>query len=135
MFAAVSVTWNGTTLTGPTLIYLDEILLDGTNNRKLKVGDPNRPGALVCRSETLPQTFWRNALGNVVYQVPIAVGYIQQISNAQRLPNLCRLSRGTEETESFTNGLFTCGLNAWRRNLEEVIAIHVGVYIRGERAS
>ena len=127
----MSVTWNGTTLTGPTLIYLDEIILDGIDFLTLSVGDPNRPGALVCRSETQPTVFWNNPLGLNLHQTVIFYGDIQQIQNAQRIPNFSRVSRGTEETESFTNGLFTCRIHA-ASDLEELLAtfVHVGIYIR-----
>ena len=129
---AVSVTWNGTTLTGPTLIYLDEILVDGTDTQNLTIGDPNRPGALVCRSETRPQAEWRDALGDAFQPIPFYTGDIQQIRNSENIPNLSRLSRRTEIIESFLNGLFTCRVNVVN-DLEDTLAnfVHVGIYIRG----
>ena len=59
----VSVTWNGTTVTGPVLIYHDEILVDP--GPSYSIGDTDRPGTLVCRSDS------RDKLGTAVALVLI----------------------------------------------------------------
>ena len=45
LFCVVSVTWNGTRVTGPILIYHDEILADPTNS--VQIND-TAPGTLIC---------------------------------------------------------------------------------------
>ena len=105
------MTWNGTTLTGPTLIYHDELILDGTNPQPLLVGDVDRSGALVCRSETRPRAGWRDTGGGFFQDTTSRTATIQQIRNdAAAVPNLSRLSRGTTdvETNPAFNGLFIC---------------------------
>ena len=48
LFCVVSVTWNGTRVTGPILIYHDEILAaDPTNS--VQIND-TAPGTLICTS-------------------------------------------------------------------------------------
>ncbi len=64
MFSAVSVTWNGTTITGPVLIYSDEIPVDGSSNNT--IDDPNGPGALICRSEDRARVSWHYVSGIIV---------------------------------------------------------------------
>ena len=44
---SVTVTWNGTTITGPVLIFQDELVRDDRTN----VLATPRDGTLICRSE------------------------------------------------------------------------------------
>ncbi len=53
--SAVSVTWNGTTITGPVLIYKDELPIDPNANT---IGNSNGAGVLICRSEDSASTTW-----------------------------------------------------------------------------
>ena len=55
----VNVTWNGTNITGPVLIYHDEIIVDP--GPTYSIGDITVPGALVCTSETTFRASWRRA--------------------------------------------------------------------------
>ena len=56
----VTVTWNGTRITGPVLIiYHDEIIVDP--GPTYSVGDIATPGALVCTSETTSRASWRGS--------------------------------------------------------------------------
>ena len=133
---AVSVTWNGTTLTGPTLIYHDELILDGMNPQPLDIGDPNRPGALVCRSETRPRAAWRRTNGEFFMDTTSRVRHIQQIrTNSTAVPSLSRLSRGSTAVDLNPNfnGLFTCRVQVVGNDTEDTLAnfVHVGVYARG----
>ena len=132
---AVSVTWNGATLTGPTLIYHDELILDRGNPLPLDIGNVNRPGALVCRSETQTRAGWRLSDGTFFPDTNTRVGDIQQIrTGSSTVPSLARLSRGTTDIERDIrfNGLFTCRVQPVG-NLGDTLAnfIHVGIYARG----
>ena len=129
---AVSVIWNGTTLAGPTLIYHDELILDGVHS--LSVGDINRPGALVCRSSR-PRATWRLTDGDFIQDTTSRTAVIQHIRNGPTdTPSLSRLSRGSSvhQVSPSVNGLFTCRVYV-DNDLEETLAnfIHVGVYARG----
>ena len=131
----MSVSWNGTTLTGPTLIYHDELILDGTNPPPLDIGDVNRTGALVCRSETRVRAAWRTTGGGFFEDTNTRVAAIQQIrTDFSTVPSLSRLSRGTRDiqTDPNFNGLFTCRVNVVH-DLEDALAnfVHVGIYARG----
>ena len=94
----------------PSLIYHDELILDGMNPRPTSIGDVNRQGALVCRSETQPQVSWKYTDGNFFPDTNTRIGDIQQIrTDAMSVPSLSRLSRGSEavSTVGFLKGLFT----------------------------
>ena len=128
--------WNGTTLTGPTLIYHDELILDGTNPPPLLIGDVNRPGALVCRSETQPRVGWRNSGNGFFFDTISRTGTIQQIRNdAAAVPNLSKLSCGTTdvETNPAFNGLFICWVNVLSGDPDSALdnSVYVGIYARG----
>ena len=132
----VSVTWNGAILTGPTLIYHDELILDGTNPTPFDIGNVDRPGALVCRSETRVRAAWRATNGSFFSDTTSHSGTIRQIrTDIATVPSLSRLSRGTTdvETDPDFNGLFTCRVNV-DGDLADVLAnfVHVGIYARGE---
>ena len=64
---AVSVTWNGTTITGPVLIYQDELLVNdtGISESPLTVG-LNDSGSLVCRSESQADTVGWHTPNNAI---------------------------------------------------------------------
>ena len=83
---AVSVIWNGTVITGPILIYHDEILLD--HDTISTVENSNGPGDLVCRSENHEEARWCNPNG---HNVP-RTGTYRQVDSAAGVPSLSRLS-------------------------------------------
>ena len=129
----MTVTWNGTLVTGPILIYHDEVRFDGNDNPML--GDLDGPGALVCRSQTRPRAHWRRASGaffNNTDQEHLAD--INQIQNGRLdVPSFARLSRGTN-TSSTDNydGLILCRADA-RGDPPDVLAanyIFIGFYNR-----
>ena len=130
----MTLTWNGTLVTGPILIYHDELRLDGNNNPML--GDLDGPGALVCRSQTREGAFWRNTAGETIPATDELGGLngINVIRNdPTEVPSITRLSRGTatSPTGNLFDGLLLCRLNAVG-DVADVIANfrYVGLYNR-----
>ncbi len=125
--SAVSVTWNGTTITGPVLIYRDELPIDPNANT---IGDPNGAGVLICRSEDSASISWHFIDGFIV-RGPQFTDTFQAITT-QGTPSLSQLllnGAGTNELGSANlNGLWHCRLNARERVDEEV---NVGIFSRG----
>ena len=128
----VTVTWNGTLVNGPILIYHDELRLDGNSNPML--GDLDGPGALVCRSQTRPLAQWRDTSGDSFPDTDSG-GHsdINQIrSGPNDVPSFSRLSRGTitSPTDNF-DGLLVCRVNNVN-DAQDVIANfrYVGFYNR-----
>ena len=60
----VTVRWNGTTITGPVLIFQDELVRDDRAN----VGATPVDGTLICRSENQATVGWHFATGVYVSQ-------------------------------------------------------------------
>ena len=128
---AVSLIFNGTNITGPILIYHDEIVSDTTIPT-----DENSdfPGDLVCRSESIGRSFWRhptgasvsNSINDDFYQVRTPQ------SDPQTYPFLARLST-IDSLDSTVNGLWFCSLG-FTGNIEvqDIIDsfIYVGIYSR-----
>jgi hypothetical protein len=116
---AVFVTWNGTNVTGPILIYHDEIEVD--SGPTYDIGDINADGALVCTSATRPRVSWRNAnhsfFNDVFSSSPGAISTtrLNQIRTPfDDLPNVARLSRASSavsSSEPNQNGLWACRVN------------------------
>ena len=110
----VTLTWEGNLVTGPILIYHDELKFDGNDNPIL--GDIDGPGALTCRSQTRPRVFWRNTAG---YTIPATdetggLNDINVIRNGPNdVPSITRLSRGTTTSpaDNQFDGLLLCRLN------------------------
>ena len=129
---AVSVTWNGSTITGPVLIYLDEILVD--SHTTTDIGDPNRPGALICRSEDRATVSWHFTDGILVTVAPTpsSTTFKQVKSGTGVIPGVSRLSLNRENidrTDNRTNGLWHCRLNTGSTYDEQV---DVGIFNRGK---
>ena len=130
---AVSVIWNGTVVTGPILIYHDEILLD--HDTVPTVGNSNGPGDLVCRSDNHEEARWRNPNG---FNVPRSGNY-RQVDSAAGVPSLSRLSTpidGEEPTNSnvIVNGLWICQVVNSDIPDQDILANfnYVGIYNRGD---
>ena len=123
----VTVTWEGNLVTGPILIYHDEVRLDGNDNPML--GDLDGPGGLVCRSQTRPLTGWRNAVGGVVQDTGDNINQIR--TDAQAVPSFSRLSRGTTNTPNNFDGLVICRVDT-RNDPLDVLANfnYIGFYNR-----
>ena len=123
----VTVTWNGTLVIGPILIYHDEVRLDGNNNPML--GDLDGPGALVCRSQTRPRAGWRMTNLSFVQESGNDINQIQ--NGADDVPNISRLSRGTTNPLENFNGILMCRVDT-RGDPSDVLANlnFVGFYNR-----
>jgi len=117
------VTWNGTTITDPVLIFHDEVLADASSDT---LGDPNRDGALVC-STTTPK--WHITTSNPV--VESGSYFVEQIISGtmSRLAFVNEDGRqvdGSIRTDAATNGLWQC-----RSNYNAATEVVVGLYARG----
>ena len=127
----MSVTWNGTVITGPVLIYQDELVVD---NRADPEASPVRDGTLICRSENQAQVGWHLPGKKEVSDSSSSTGtgdFRQTRTNSTATPSVSRLSVNREDVsrnESQTNGLWTCRLN---QKASDPTAISVGIYGRG----
>ena len=125
----VNATWNGTRITGPVLIYHDEITID--TGPTYSIGNIAAPGALVCTSETTLRASWRRANHDFFHDVSreISATNLNQIrTGADATPNRGRLSRDNENvnpSDADQNGLWCCRVNT---NSAFVFA---GIYRRG----
>ncbi len=128
--SAVSVTWNGTTITGPVLIYSDELPVDPSANT---IGDPNGPGALICRSEDRARVSWHYTSGQIV-RGPEHTDTFKAIRTREGvIPSVSQLLLNrvnTERTNPDLNGLWHCRLNAVGQT-EYDEQINVGIFSRG----
>ena len=128
----VTVTWNGTRITGPALIYHDEIIVDP--GPTYSVGDIAAPGALVCTSGSTTRASWRGSdhlfFGDVATR-PISTTILNQIRTAATAtPNRGRLSRDNENVNPSApnqNGLWCCRI----AGVNTAGYVFVGVYRRG----
>ena len=122
----VSVIWNGTTITGPILIYHDEIVFDTTVPTD---ENSNGPGDLVCRSENHERALWRNPDGRSVF----SSGNYRRV-DSDGLPSLSRLSTPNELIGSDVNGLWICQVTNSDTSLLERDILdnfnYVGIYNR-----
>ncbi len=138
---AVSVTWNGTTLTGPVLIYSDEIPVNRSANT---IGDPSSPGALICRSEDRARISWHYTTGIFVRNATFddtfkAIGTGEGVTPSMSQLLLNRQVQNSEVNHLNLNGVWHCRLNAsgiaddhsHELGLYEE-QINVGIYSRGE---
>ena len=125
---AVSVIWNGTVVTGPILIYHDEILLD--HFTVATVENSNGPGDLVCRSGNHEEARWRNPNG---HNVP-RTGNYRQVDSAAGVPSLSRLSTPNTLTGSDVNGLWICQVVNSDIPEQDILENfnYVGIYNRGD---
>ena len=123
------MTWNGTTITGPELIYVDEILANTT-----EIGDPNRPGALICRSDYSGRVSWHFPSGITVTPHNSSNATFRQIRTQEGvLPSLSRLTpsrEGVVDTRADANGVWHCRLNAVGVSGYDG-QINVGIFSRG----
>ena len=125
----MSVTWNGSDITGPVLIYHDEILVEDTG--PFTIGDPSRNGSLVCRHSSEAQVGWHTPNGSWVHGPSQLNNFdFKQIRTGDDVtPSMSRLSlnrEGIGHNDSFANGLWSCRLNGQYSG-----AISVGIYGRG----
>ena len=130
----MSLIFNGTNITGPILIYHDEI---GSDTIIPTDGNSDDPGDLVCRSASIGRTVWRHPTGSSVpsstsedfYQVRTLA------SDPQTHPFFAQLSTidFLDSTDSTINGLWICFLG-FTGDIEDQDVIdsfiYVGIYSR-----
>ena len=121
----VTVTWNGTTITGPVLIFQDELVRDDRTNVLATPVD----GTVICRSENQAQVGWHFANGVSVSQTSTTNHFRQRRTSSSTTPSVSRLTTnrpGEALTSIAANGLWTCRLHA-----SIGTAVPVGIYARG----
>ena len=125
IFYIVIVTWNGTTITGPELIYQDELVSDNRDN--VQTDDP-LDGTLICRHETQAQVGWYFANGGTL-STNTEFHFRQRRTGTTATPSVSRLTTNQEDQpldSIIANGLWTCRLDG-----DFNVAIPVGIFIRG----
>ena len=129
---AASATFNGTAITGPILIYHDEIVSDTTIPTDENSHDP---GDLVCRTASIGRTFWRRPIGGVAsnnindsfYQVRTP------LTDPDTYPFLAQLSTidFLDSTDPEFNGLWFCAFGGAGVEQDAIDSfIYVGIYSR-----
>jgi hypothetical protein len=120
------VIWNGVSVTGPVLVFQDEIAVYSTVPEFSSLDDPGS-GALLCRSETRATAGWHLTDGSFI-NMHSSPAFHQRTTVAGAIPSEAALVRYTDRTVSTDNhnGLWTCRLN----DASETPA-SVGVYQRG----
>lgn len=130
------MTLNGSAVSLPVLIYIDEIHIDmGT----VELGVPGDIGTVVCRSESRARVGWHLTTGQPVtdhdatLRDPTPRDFKQIRTSEAVTPSQSRLSlnrRGIERTDALTNGLWLCRLNGIGEGTFEE-QVDVGIYQRG----
>ena len=129
---AVTATWNGTRITGPVLIYHDEISVDPTRT----LGDIT---ALVCKSETRTRAGWRRA-DHIFFGDGLQTTHLSQVRTGTTVvPSRARLSRDNGDvnpSEPVQNGLWCCRVQSVGDDADvEANFVFAGVYIAEEWVS
>ena len=122
---AATVTWNGTTITGPVLIFQDELVTDDRTN----VLATPRDGTLICRSDNQAQVCWHFANAQLLSTRSTINHFRQRRTSSSATPSVSRLTTNRPDealTSAEANGLWTCRLNA-----DISTAVPVGIYARG----
>ena len=131
----MSATYNGTDITGPMLIYHDEI--DSDNTAVPTDDNSNDPGDLVCRTASIGRTFWRHPIGfsatldtnTDFYQVRTPI----PDSSMFTFPFLSQLSTidALDSTDPEFNGLWFCAFGGTGDDQDAIDSfIYVGIYSR-----
>ena len=121
----VTVTWNGTTITSPVLIFQDELVRDDRTNVLANSMD----GTVICRSENQAQVGWHFASGVLVSVTSTTNHFRQRRTASNATPSVSRLTTNRPNetnTSAAANGLWTCRLNGGFST-----AVPVGIYARG----
>ena len=121
----VTVTWNGTTITGPVLIFQDELVRDDRTNVLTTPMD----GTVICRSENQAQVGWHYSNGELVSTTSTTNHFRQRRTSSSATPSVSRLTTSRPDealTSAAANGLWICALNAGLST-----AVPVGIYARG----
>ena len=119
----MTVTWNGTTISGPVFIYQDELVQDFRTNVLATPVD----GTVICRSESQSVAGWHFTNGLLVSLSSTTSHFRQRRTTSA--PSVSRLTTNIPDealTDAVANGLWTCRLNGASSG-----AIMVGIYARG----
>ena len=122
----MTVTWNGTTITGPVGIFQDELVRDDRTNVLATPMD----GTLMCRSENQAQVGWHFASTQLVSPTSTNNHFRQRRTSSSATPSVSRLTTNRPDealTSAAANGLWSCQLNG-----RPSTAVPVGIYARGE---
>ena len=122
----VTVTWNGTTITGPVLIFQDELVRDDRTNVLATPLD----GTVICRSENQAQVGWHYANGAFISTISTTNHFRQRRTGFSATPSVSKLKTNRPDeanTSAEANGLWSCRLNGGFGT-----AVPVGIYARGE---
>ena len=118
----MTVTWNGAAITGPVLIYQDELVVDNSDID----ATPVRNGTLICRANQA-QVRWHLPNGDAVSTT--STGDIMQTRTSSiATPSVSRLSTNNEDVsrdDNISNGLWTCRLDG---NGTDPTPVSVGIY-------
>ena len=122
------MTLNGTRITGPVLIYQDELVVD---NRTSPTATPTRNGTLICTSQDQHRVGWHLTNGGNVCDHETGDPVFRQIRTKSGVtPSVSRLSVKRENVfsnASIVNGLLSCQLNG---ESSVPTPIPVGIYNR-----
>ena len=121
----VTVTWNGTAITGPVLIFKDELTRDDRSNVLATPMD----STMICRSENQAVVGWHFASGSFVSTLSTTNHFRQMRTSSSATPSVSRLTTNRPDealTSAAANGLWTCRLNGGFST-----AVPVGIYARG----
>ena len=121
----VTVTWNGTTITGPVLIFQDELVRDDRTNVLATPMD----GTVICRSENQAQVGWHLASGLILSGSGTTNHFRHLRTSSSATPSVSRLTTNRPDealTSAAANGLWSCRLNGGFST-----AVPVGIYARG----
>ena len=121
----MTVTWNGSTISGPELIFQDELVRDDRTNVLATPVD----GTVICRSENQAQVGWNLANGQTVQLSTTSDHFRQRRTNSSATPSVSRLTTNRPDealTSAAANGLWTCRLSVSLNG-----AVPVGIYARG----
>ena len=86
--STVTVTWNGTTITGPVLIFQDELNRDDRTN----VLATPKDGTVICRSENLHKIGWHFTSGALVHTSSTTNHFRQRRTSSSTTPTVSRLT-------------------------------------------
>ena len=121
------MTWNGTNITGPVLIYQDELVVD---DRASPTATPTRNGTLMCTSQDQHRVGWHDPKGSSIFENSTS-DFRQIRTDSGVTPSVSILSANTEDVSiniTATNGLWICRLN---ESSSVPTPIPVGIYGRG----
>ena len=120
----MTVTWNDTAITGPVLIYQDEIIQDNRDVLTIPLD-----GTVRCISENQAIVGWHFTNGNLVSPSIFSINFRQSRTGSGETPSVSRLSTNQPDvslTADSANGLWTCRLNGGISD-----AVPVGIFARG----